>query len=48
MNKIEIRKALHGWIIAYWKDYKQVEEIYTFSGALADRVDYLAREMNEC
>lgn len=48
MNKIEIRKARHGWIIAYCKDYKHVEEVYTTAGSLGVRIYDLSREMAEC
>lgn len=48
MNKIEIRKALHGWIIAYLIDTRYVEEVYTSAFTLAERVYKLTREMGSC
>ena len=48
MEKIEIRKARHGWIISYWKDHRQVEEVYTTAESLGVRIYDLSREMAEC
>jgi len=48
MEKIEIREALHGWIIAYWIGTRHVEEVYIYARALADRIEELACEMCSC
>ena len=48
MNKIEIRAAIHGWIVDYWRGTVRVEEVYVLYPELLTRLEDLVTEVVVC